>query len=550
MTRILGLESSGLRRRVDPFDCVISGNLGNEAILVTKGDEVFSIGSNSSGCLGLGDLRSTLHPKRVDSLCNKRVKGIGKVELEEVNPHLRGGGVGNHFGKNHPQFTRPRFEPRSPRNQQSSSTRLARFSYGTGPHVVAYTKNGDLYSWGNNGYCELGNGTSNPCFVPTLIILPASKEVVDVACGSHHTLALTRDGEVYAWGQNNCGQVGSGMSTNQSAPRKVNSGIGGKKVVSIACGQTSSMAVVENGEVRVWYIMRSDLLNGSHGERRGESLVYGWGYNGNGQLGLGNTVNQLNPNRVTNLHGVVVTKIVCGYAHSMAVSDVGCLYVWGANSYGQLGTGNKTNISVPVQVGADIGRVVDIAATHYNHISAAITQNSKVYMWGQCRGQSVSAPFLTPFSRLHDVFACFATPSVMWRPMRVELDAGEKVSDALRNAFDDLVRHLVWGEQGPYMTQGDEGALESHPPPPLRRSPSWCLQKVSYHNKRIRDSKLENLIAMFVTVVSAVSDSDSSSDLTVTVQGKPIHVHKSLLKIRCQHFRSMFQDHWQEDTLR
>nr|CAD7426419.1 unnamed protein product [Timema monikensis] len=382
----------------------VYGNLGNEAILVTKGDEVFSIGSNSSGCLGVGDLRSTLHPKRVDSLCHKRVKG---------------------------------------------------FSYGTGPHVVAYTDNGDLYSWGNNGYCELGNGTSNPCLVPTQIILPVSKEVVDVACGSHHTLALTRDGEVYAWGQNNCGQVGSGMSTNQSAPRKVNSGVGGKKVVSIACGQTSSMAVMENGE------------------------VYGWGYNGNGQLGLGNTVNQLNPSRVTNLHGVVVTKIVCGYAHSMAVSDVGCLYVWGANSYGQLGTGNKTNISVPVQVGTDIGRVVDIAATHYNHISAAITQNSKVYMWGQCRGQSVSTPFLTPFSRLHDVFACFATPSVMWRPMRVELNVGEKVSDALRNAFDDL----------------------------------------------------------------------SSSDLTVTVQGKPIHVHKSLLKIRCQHFRSMFQDHWQEDSM-
>nr|CAD7459960.1 unnamed protein product [Timema tahoe] len=400
----------------------VYGNLGNEAILVTKNDEVFSMGSNSSGCLGLGDLRSTLNPKRVDSLCHKRVKG---------------------------------------------------FSYGTGPHVVAYTENGDLYSWGNNGYCELGNGTSNPCLVPTQIIPSVSKEVVDVACGSHHTLALTRDGEVrratarsdivicnllwavYAWGQNNCGQVGSGMSTNQSAPRKVNSCIGGKKVVSIACGQTSSMAVVDSGE------------------------VYGWGYNGNGQLGLGNTVNQLNPSRVTNLHGVVVTKIVCGYAHSMAVSDVGCLYVWGANSYGQLGTGNKTNISVPVQVGADIGRVVDIAATHYNHISAAITQSSKVYMWGQCRGQSVSTPFLTPFSRLHDVFACFATPSVMWRPMRVELDVWEKLSDALRNAFDD----------------------------------------------------------------------QSSSDLTVTVQGKPIHVHKSLLKIRCQHFRSMFQDHWQEDTL-
>ena len=55
--------------------------------------------------------------------------------------------------------------------------------------------------------------------------------------------------QVFAWGQNNCGQVGSGMSTNQSAPRKVNSAIGSKRTINIACGQTSSMAVLENGEV-------------------------------------------------------------------------------------------------------------------------------------------------------------------------------------------------------------------------------------------------------------------------------------------------------------
>lgn len=55
--------------------------------------------------------------------------------------------------------------------------------------------------------------------------------------------------QVYAWGQNNCGQVGSGLSTNQNAPRKVNCGIGTKRTISVACGQTSSMAVLENGEV-------------------------------------------------------------------------------------------------------------------------------------------------------------------------------------------------------------------------------------------------------------------------------------------------------------
>nr|CAD7195470.1 unnamed protein product [Timema douglasi] len=62
----------------------------------------------------------------------KDFERLGKVELEEVNPHLRGRKVKNHLGKNHPQFTRPRFEPRSPRPQQSSfNTTSALANYAT-----------------------------------------------------------------------------------------------------------------------------------------------------------------------------------------------------------------------------------------------------------------------------------------------------------------------------------------------------------------------------------------------------------------------------------
>lgn len=54
-----------------------------------------------------------------------------------------------------------------------------------------------MYSWGHNGYSELGNGSSTQCLFPTVIGSSLSgKEVIEVACGSHHSLALTRDGEV------------------------------------------------------------------------------------------------------------------------------------------------------------------------------------------------------------------------------------------------------------------------------------------------------------------------------------------------------------------
>jgi RCC1 and BTB domain-containing protein len=59
------------------------------------------------------------------------------------------------------------------------------------------------------------------------------KLVSEVACGSHHSVCLTKDGDIYAWGQNNCGQIGTGTTTNQSTPRKVSSPFAGKKVCLI-----------------------------------------------------------------------------------------------------------------------------------------------------------------------------------------------------------------------------------------------------------------------------------------------------------------------------
>ena len=94
------------------------------------------------------------------------------------------------------------------------------FSYGSGPHVLAYTEAGELYSWGHNGYCQLGNGSTNQGLTPAIIQNSLlGRKVVQVACGSHHSLCLTADGDIFSWGQNNCGQIGSGTTTNQSTPR-------------------------------------------------------------------------------------------------------------------------------------------------------------------------------------------------------------------------------------------------------------------------------------------------------------------------------------------
>ena len=73
-------------------------------------------------------------------------------------------------------------------------------AYGSGPHVLALTNKGEIYSWGHNGYCQLGNGSNHQGSAPiTIQGSLQGKRVLDIACGSHHSIAVTDDGEIYTW---------------------------------------------------------------------------------------------------------------------------------------------------------------------------------------------------------------------------------------------------------------------------------------------------------------------------------------------------------------
>lgn len=86
-----------------------------------------------------------------------------------------------------------------------------------------------------------------------------------------------------------------------------------------------------------------------------------------------------------------------------------------------------------------MGRVSDIATSHYNHISVAMGQGGKIFMWGQCRGQSVTLPIATPLPHIHDALACYATPSVMHSPLTLQADEEIGIIECLRNAFNNSV---------------------------------------------------------------------------------------------------------------
>lgn len=84
-------------------------------------------------------------------------------------------------------------------------TGVSQFVFGSGPHVIAITRDGELYSWGHNGYGQLGQGVSitvGHCSMPEKIQGALAGIKIDkVACGGHHTLALTQEGQVKSYQQ-------------------------------------------------------------------------------------------------------------------------------------------------------------------------------------------------------------------------------------------------------------------------------------------------------------------------------------------------------------
>ncbi|PAA69568.1 hypothetical protein BOX15_Mlig017401g2, partial [Macrostomum lignano] len=447
---------------------VVFGNNGSEAILVANREQgsdcrVLSVGTNSSGCLGLGDAQSCLNPTEIEAL-----RGIVLVDL----------------------------------------------ACGSGPHCLALTADGRLYCWGHNGYGQLGNGGTVQLLTPAPCAgLDDGVRVLSIACGGNHSLALVAScssggngnsccvqGEVFAWGQNNYGQVGCGAAAaTQATPRRAGGSLAsGRPVRIVACCQTSSFAVDEVGE------------------------VHAWGFNGSGQLGTGGCANQPLPIRLDNwprggVGGVSgagggVARLACGAGHVLAVSTSGRLFAWGANSHGQLGTGGKSNSSAPTAVnipsgvgvqgrGDDVAayRVLDIGAAHYSNLSTALVASPNgsgcgspntpvVFAWGHSRGQSLSVPVQTRFAELNDAFACLSSPAVTCR------------------------RLLLSGGCKPASDTADESSAPA----------------------TVADS------------IRQAFDDPSTSDVTFRVDGRDIRAHRSLLRIRCRHFRSMLSDSWSE----
>ncbi len=151
---------------------------------------------------------------------------------------------------------------------------LAVSSSGVTPAAAA-PSGGDVWTWGRNQFGQLGNGTTSPSTqpgstVPVQADLPAGTTATAVAGGYGFSVALTSTGQVLAWGQNDVGQLGDGTFTDRTTPLQVHLPAG-TTVTAIAAGDDYVLALTSNGQVLAWgYNEWGQLGNGVTG---GESDV-------------------------------------------------------------------------------------------------------------------------------------------------------------------------------------------------------------------------------------------------------------------------------------
>uniref|UniRef100_A0A8D3CRY5 HECT and RLD domain containing E3 ubiquitin protein ligase 4 n=1 Tax=Scophthalmus maximus TaxID=52904 RepID=A0A8D3CRY5_SCOMX len=187
---------------------------------------------------------------------------------------------------------------------------------------VLFCTGGQVFSWGQSRYGQLGLGikgqsVSTPQVVQSLQGIPFAQ----IAAGGAHSFALTLSGAVFGWGRNKFGQLG--LNDTNALLKSLRS----QRVIYISCGEDHTAALTK--------------LRG----------VFTFGAGGYGQLGHNSTNHEINPRKVFELMGNVVTQIACGRQHTLAFTpSSGKMDSFGLGGNGQLGTRSTCNRKSPAPV--------------------------------------------------------------------------------------------------------------------------------------------------------------------------------------------------------
>eukprot|EP00268_Persea_americana_P027387 TRINITY_DN2677_c0_g1_i1.p1 TRINITY_DN2677_c0_g1~~TRINITY_DN2677_c0_g1_i1.p1 ORF type:complete len:1105 (+),score=228.75 TRINITY_DN2677_c0_g1_i1:439-3753(+) len=238
-------------------------------------------------------------------------------------------------------------------------------------HTCAVTLSGDLYTWGdgmyNFGLLGHGNGASH--WVPKRLNGPLEGiHVSSISCGPWHTAVVTSAGQLFTFGDGTFGALGHGDCISVSIPREVES-LKGLKTVRAACGAWHTAAVIE--------VMHgtSSSSNCSSGK------LFTWGDGDKNRLGHGDKETKLVPTYVASLFEPNFCQVACGHSLTVALTTSGHVYTMGSTMYGQLGN-PQADGKLPIRVEGKLKNFVEEIACGAYHV-AVLTSRTEVYTWGK-----------------------------------------------------------------------------------------------------------------------------------------------------------------------
>ena len=211
-------------------------------------------------------------------------------------------------------------------------------------HVLALTSTGSVLSWGREEQNQLGRRFGGrlhkPPLIPGQCHVPAG--IVDVGAGHYHSIAIRKNGTVYAWGSNNFGQTGitSGAGESDAAvpyPREVRTLRNCGKITSITAGKDHSLAVTEEGRCLIWGRIDNQALGLDMEEMPPSDIIFD-------EYGR-RRISKI-PRPIPGINGHIVFA-TAGTDHSFAITGDGKAYSWGFNAMGQTGQPGDDEVERP-----------------------------------------------------------------------------------------------------------------------------------------------------------------------------------------------------------
>ncbi|CAK7327262.1 unnamed protein product [Dovyalis caffra] len=289
-------------------------------------------------------------------------------------------------------------------------------------HVALVTRQGEVFTWGEESGGRLGHGIEHHFTRPKLVESLAVTNIDYVACGEYHTCAVSTSGDLFSWGDgtNNAGLLGHGTDVSHWLPKRVSGPLEGLQVLSIACGTWHSALATSNGKLftfgdgtfgalghgdresvsipkevqslsglktikvacGVWHTAAIVEVMSQSGSNISSRKLFTWGDGDKHRLGHGNKDTYLLPTCVSSLIDYNFQQLACGHTMTVALTTSGHVFTMGGTAYGQLGNASSNGKNPCLVQDRLVGEFVEEISCGAYHI-AVLTSRSEVFTWGR-----------------------------------------------------------------------------------------------------------------------------------------------------------------------